>query len=164
MNNISDQIPSRSEVRKKKKLVMKEYKLAISLMEYHTNLLWLEFGAFLLAETIILGILGQMIIQNESHNRILILCIPWGTTFEHNYKYYHLRIEQARELEPKLGFSLLATGRVLSHGETVQINKECLRFCFLAKMLPPRRAVPALIILFVILFILMIISTLVGWI
>jgi hypothetical protein len=101
MNNISDQIPSRSEVRKKKKLVMKEYKLAISLMEYHTNLLWLEFGAFLLAETIILGILGQMIIQNESHNRILItavstfgliLCIPWGTTFEHNYKYYHLRI------------------------------------------------------------------------
>jgi hypothetical protein len=161
MNKTTDQIPPQNGVVKKKKLAMKEYEIAISLMEYHTNLLWLEFGAFLLAETILLGILGQMVIQEERQWLPiifisifgLILCIPWWATFEHNYKYYRLRIEEARKLEPVLGFSLLSDGSLLSRGETIPFDKECLRLCFLARLLPPRRAVPFMIIFFVIIFI-----------
>jgi hypothetical protein len=137
----------------------KEYDRALSLMQYHIGLLWEEFGAFLLTETVLIGFLGTALAQKEpmiGKNWVvfggailgLILCFPWWSTHWHNYRYYQLRIEQAKRHEAKLGISLLTEGEKLSSGSAVIINGKKLRHPWLARLLPPRRAFSLLIILF----------------
>src|SRR3990170_4177089 len=111
----------------KKDVAEKEYDRAISLMQYQTELLWQEFGAFLLAETVLIGFLGTAFVQDSTlagKNLLilggatlgLILCFPWWSTFEHNYEYYVLRIAQAKQHEKILGITLLSDGEKLSSG------------------------------------------------
>jgi len=114
-------------------LANKEYERAISLMQYHTGLLWQEFGAFLLAETVLIGFLGTALTQTKmsiADNRIVFigsvlgffLCFPWCATFQHNYAYYRLRVFQAKRCESVLGMTLLSEGQALSSGETIHIG------------------------------------------
>ena len=143
----------------KKDVADKEYDRAISLMQYQTELLWAEFGAFLLAETVLIGFLGTALVQGGfkiGENLLvfggailgLILCIPWWTTFRHNYESYILRIEQAKRHETVLGIALLTEGQALSSGRTMNINGKMLRHPWLVRLLPPRRAVNMLILVF----------------
>lgn len=144
-------------------LARAEYDRSIALMQYHTQLLWQEFGAFLLAQTVLLGLLGTALMQeNSGHiaNLItlggalvgLLLCIIWWSTYSHNYKYYELRMAQARRLEAALGFSLLSVGKELSSGKMVEVDGIQLRHSLLARWLPPRLAIPSMIGLFAIAF------------
>lgn len=155
---------------KKNDVADKEYDRAISLMQYQTELLWTEFGAFLLAETVLIGFLGTALAQegpNIGGNVLifggailgLILCIPWWSTFRHNYEYYVLRIEQAKRHEAALGITLLTEGDELSLGKKLNINGRVLHHPWLVRVLPPRRAVNLLIIIFVIVFIALIAIT-----
>ena len=152
----------------KKESAEKEYDRAISLLQYHTELLWQEFGAFLLGATVLIGFLGTALSQESAligKNWLvfvgalfgLILCVLWFSTFLHNYEYYRLRIEQAKRHEEALGIVLLTEGEELNSG--LGINKRKLRQPLLARMFPPRRSVKLLILLFGIVFgILMIVS------
>ena len=141
------------------KVAKEEYDRALSLMQYHIQLLWQEFGAFLLVETVLIGFLGTSLAQEitSTPNSLLafggatlglLLCLPWWSTYWHNYKYYELRIVQARRHEITLGISLLTEGKNLSSGEGVKIDGITIRHPFSARLLPPRRAMPGLIILF----------------
>jgi hypothetical protein len=143
----------------KDKDVKEEYDIALSLMQYHIQLLWQQFGTFLLAETVLIGLLGTALAQeNTRHIQDMIviggaifgvlLCFPWWSTYWHNYKYYELRIAQARRHETKLGISLLTEGRELGLGNTVTIEGMKIRHPFLARRLPPRFAFPLLIFMF----------------
>ena len=146
----------------------KEYELAISLMQYYTELLWKEFNAFLLTETVLIGFLGTILAQEHKipeKNWLvfggaifgLVLCIPWLSTFLHNYEYYVLRIAQAKRHETTLGIKLMSEGGKLSSG--LCIDEKVFRHPWLARTLPPRRAISFLIFIFVTAFaILMIIS------
>ena len=149
----------------KKDVADKEYDRAISLMQYQTELLWEEFGAFLLAETVLIGFLGAALAQGDADKLLgknwlvfmgavlgLLLCFPWWSTFWHNYKYYQLRIEQAKRHELILGITLLTEGEILSSGRTLNINGKILRHPWSARFLPPRRAISILIIIFAIAF------------
>jgi hypothetical protein len=80
------------------KVAQEEYDRALSLMQYHIQLLWQQFGVFLLAETVLMGFLGTAVIQQSSapQNDWLtfggavfgfLLCFPWWSTYWHNYKY-----------------------------------------------------------------------------
>jgi hypothetical protein len=142
-----------------RQVAKEEYDRALSLMQYHIQLLWQEFGAFLLAETVLIGFLGTILAQEGTvaGNRLLtfggailglLLCIPWWSTYWHNYKYYELRITQARGHEKALGISLLTDGKKLSSGDSVSIDGLTIRHPFSARLLPPRRAVPWLIVIF----------------
>src|SRR5690348_17351537 len=137
---------SPKRVSNKKDIADKEYDYAISLLQYQTELLWQEFGAFLLAETVLIGFLGTALSQGSTlvgKNWLifggavfgLILCIPWLSTFLHNYEYYRLRIEQAKRHEIELGITLLSEGADLDSG--LLINKQVLRHPWLARKLPP---------------------------
>lgn len=146
----------------------KEYEYALSLMQYQTQLLWQEFGAFLLAETVLIGFLGTVLAQDHTqvnNNWLvfggaffgLILCIPWLSTFLHNYEYYLLRIGQAKRHENILGFALLTEGAELDSG--LCIGKKIYHHSWLARTLPPKHSVRFLIFVFAIAFgILIIIS------
>ncbi len=141
----------------------REYDYAISLMQYHTDLLWKEFSAFLLANTVLIGFLATALADKEPIVREnwlvflgsilgLLICPLWCATFQHNYKYYQLRVLQAKRHESALGISLLSEGGMLSEGEPVHIGDEKLQFHPLAQHLPPRRSVPLLIGLYAIAF------------
>jgi hypothetical protein len=78
-----------------------EYQTAISLLGYHDELLWQEFGVFLIAETVLIGFLGSTLAQSPdftSPNLLVflgalfgfVLCIPWYSTYRHNYTYRFL--------------------------------------------------------------------------
>jgi hypothetical protein len=142
-----------------------EYQRAIELMIHHTALLWHQFGAFLVAQTVLIGFLGSATTQEEiSDGRKLIvfigslfgiiLCIPWLATFQHNYAYYRLRWEQIQRAESSLEITLAREGKRLSRGKTVIFydgNNEAdieVRFPWLANHLPPRAAFPLLIYIF----------------
>lgn len=153
-----------------KKLAKEEYDHALSLMQYHTQLLWQEFGVFLLAETVLIGFLGSMLAQGNTLfiNKVLafvgavlglIICLPWWTTYWHNYKYYELRLAQARRHEKILGISLLTEGKKLSSGDEVRIDGVIIRHPFWSRLFPPRLAVRFLIMVFTLAFITLAILT-----
>lgn len=155
-------------------LIIKEYEFAISLIQYHTELLWLTFGSFLLAETVLIGFLGTALYEQNSvvtENIVVfigsllgfIICILWYATFQHNYTYYELRILQARKCESELGYKLLQDGQKLSSGKFVNIGEATLRLPTSARHLPPRTSVKWLIILFGIIFFILLFITGPWW-
>ena len=141
----------------KKNIAEKEYEHALSLMQYQTELLWQEFNAFLLAETVLIGFLGTALAQADGlpeKNWLvfggaifgLVLCVPWWSTFLHNYEYYLLRIAQAKRYEDALGINLLSEGAKLDMG--LCIDEKVFRHPWLARKLPPRHSTRFLIFFF----------------
>jgi len=107
---------SNADPDQKKYIAEKEYQYAISLMQYATTLLWQQFGVFMLVETIIIGYLRNEF-SNDNYLFVIagsilgfFICILWGSTYEHNYKAYLLRMEQAKRHEKILGVSLFSEG------------------------------------------------------
>src|ERR1044071_5947113 len=100
------------------------YSVALTLMQYHINVLWVVFGVFLLVEAMLLGSLAQMYKELPSGLFVagsavgVALVIPWWATFEYTRWFYLLRIQQAQECEPK-NAPFLAQGEQLSRGATV---------------------------------------------
>jgi lysylphosphatidylglycerol synthetase-like protein (DUF2156 family) len=132
--------------------IERKYDRAISLMKYQTELLWKEFEAFLLAETVLIGFLGTTLTKEEAFTGKnipvflgailgLIICIPWLSTFLHTYEFYNLRMAQAKRHEEEFGFELLTEGKILSSGKTIVIDGKEFHHAWLARILPPRRAV-----------------------
>ena len=124
-------------------------------MQYHIQLLWWIFGAFLLSETVILGAAASLIRDGQNKLSIalsvfgLLLLFPWWSSFRHNYSYYLLRIRQAKKLECEHE-GLLHEGETLSRGEEVH----CIKMPWSARKLPPRNGIPFLILMFGAVFIL----------
>jgi hypothetical protein len=150
-------MPNSNRSNNKKDTAEKEYNYALSLIKYHTELLWQEFGAFLLAETVLIGFVGTILSQAPrligSNGLVfggaifgLILCFPWWSTFLHNYEYYVLRIAQAKRHETVLGINLLKEGAKLDSG--LCIDEEVFRHPWLARKLPPRHSARFLIVCF----------------
>ena len=142
-----------------KEVLFKTYEVAITLIQYNISLLWQEFNVFLLAETVLLGFMGTALTgasQTSVSNWLItsgsifgiLLCILWSATYLHNYKYYILRIEQAKVYEKELGIALIIDGGKLSSGQTLSFDNNRIRFPYLARILPPRCSMPILIGLF----------------
>lgn len=134
------------------------YGHAIALVDQQVQIFWLVFGAFLLAETVLLGAIAS-VMTNE--NRVVVggggvlgflLAIPWWTSFRYNHAIYLLRIRQVKSLEPD-GGGFYTEGGWLAEGREVR----GVEMPFEARLLPPRRADIFLIGLFVVAFLLLIV-------
>ena len=87
----------------------KQYDRAIALIQYYVQLFWLIFGAFLLAETVLLGAIAS--VAKDGPNAFvfggailgLLLILPWWASFRYNHALYTLRVHEARSLEPTVG-------------------------------------------------------------
>ena len=100
-----------------------EYKYAITLMQYATQLLSQQFGVFMVAETVIIGFLGialrdgdKLVLGKNSwvfYGAIigLVICILWYSTFVYNHGLYKFRMEQAKRHEATLKLHLFAEGK-----------------------------------------------------
>jgi hypothetical protein len=129
------------------------YERALTLIQYHVELLWLIFGAFLLTETVLLAGIAT-ILKDDPEPWLfwgamlgLVLVLPWASSWSQNYHYYRLRMLQAKRFEPAAG-TLLTEGAAFAKGACVGD----LRMPWLARTLPPRRAVPFLIGAFAVVF------------
>jgi putative Ca2+/H+ antiporter (TMEM165/GDT1 family) len=127
-----------------------KYGAAISLIEQQFQIFWLVFGAFLLAETVLLG--GVVSIAKDGPTELilggatvgLLLVVPWWTSFRYNHAMYTLRIMQARAFEPGSGSFFEEGRRLIEDGQPVR----GIRMPWSARVLPPRWADAALIFLF----------------
>lgn len=114
-----------------------QYAKALELLQSHDQIFWLKNTAFILAHTIILGGVGNIVANSPGQNLPtiwiaglallgLLVGLLWWALFEYNHCFYELRMFQARELEeqhPGL-IQLLTEGRLLSRGEPVEFSKE----------------------------------------
>ena len=131
----------------------KQYDRAITLIQYYVQLMWLIFGAFLLAETVLIAAIasiakdGPALLVFCGSILGLILAAPWWASFRYNHALYLLRMNQARTLEPAEA-TFFTTGKQLVDGasvEGVQISR-------LARALSPRRSCDFLIFVFALVF------------
>jgi hypothetical protein len=116
------------------------YKLAISVIDLDNRNLWSTFGAFLVAETILLGfaltnLFGSTIRITIPGSHLgpflasmlgLVLCLPWAVTHYRAATQRDLRIAQARALEEDPS-RLLRDGKQLADCGEVTVGTETFR-------------------------------------
>jgi hypothetical protein len=100
-----------------------KYARALELMQYEIQRLWIIFGTYLLAQTVLLG--GLISAFKDSHPLVVyggaligfVLVVPWWTSFEYCRIFYLLRIAQAKVYEDENG--LLKIGQLLHDGKPI---------------------------------------------
>jgi hypothetical protein len=130
-----------------------DYDRAILLIQSQVQLLWLIFGAFLLSETVLLGSIAS-IDMNNSRNLVfwvsifgVILSLLWLSTFFYNHAFYRLRIEEAKLFEPSEG-KFFDNGYKLHKGDRVA----GIKIPRLIRWFRPKTSLTILIILYLLVF------------
>jgi hypothetical protein len=134
----------------------KQYDRAITLIQYYVQLFWLIFGAFLLAETVLISAIAA--IAKDGPDAFvfggsilgLLLVIPWWATYRYNHALYALRIHEARSLEPAVG-TFFTNGKELIDRGVSSLDPK-IRIPCLARCLAPRHSVFSLIVVFAVAF------------
>lgn len=136
----------------------KEYDRAISLMQYYVQLMWFVYGAFLLAETFLLGAIIQLA---ETRKALAVggslfgflLTVPWWTSFKYYHVLYLFIVAKARACEPATGTFFLSGGHLIK-GKKYRKDKRIgeIAMPFFARVFGPSRAVTSLIYAFAICF------------
>ena len=133
--------------------VDKQYDRLISLIQYYVQLTWLIFGAFLLSQTVLLGVIataakdGSRFFVFGAAILGLLLTLPWWSSFRYNHALYLLRIAEARKLEPQVG-SCFTTGSKLIDGDIIESPIGPISIPWLSRVLSPSRSVSMLIFLY----------------
>jgi hypothetical protein len=113
------------------------YDKALELLQSHDQIFWLKNTAFILAHTIILGGIGNIVASSQDAQlrsrwifglAILgfLVGVLWLTVFEYNYTFYKLRMAQVRLLEegnPGRLTNLLTMGRILHNEAEVELSE-----------------------------------------
>lgn len=135
-----------------------QYDRAIALIQYYVQLTWLVFGAFLLAETVLLTAIGSLLGSGDHALAFagalfgLLLVLPWWASFKYNHSLYKLRVYEARALETVVAEFFTRGNTLLTTGRVVVAEFPEIRMPRLARILAPRRSVSLLIALFALAF------------
>jgi hypothetical protein len=119
----------------------KEYEAAVSMLQDTGQTVWVINGSYLLAETVMLGLLAQGLVSTHDLSGLLAIgamlglaiSIFWWASFERAYGFYNLRINAARELEATLGYHVLSKGKDLSDGQKVRVGDQDIQIPWLAR-------------------------------
>jgi len=137
----------------------KRYDRAIVLIQYHVQLLWLMFTAFLIAETVLLGAIAQ--IAKEQNNLAFggsilgfLLVFPWWTTFRYNHAMYLLRISEAKSCEPEIGTFFLTGDELIKGNKITPKGMDPISIGCFSRFLNPKKAITVLIVAFAVSFLL----------
>jgi len=99
-----------------------EYEIVAQLIQDTGQTVWTINGAYLLAATVLLSVLGSLLADPAPGGLSvirwgallgLLICVLWWAAFERAYGFYNLRIHYARRLERMLGFQIHELGRKL---------------------------------------------------
>ena len=109
------------------------FKITLEQARAEGTFLWHSFSAFLIANSILVGFIAQMLFteKNDGSNKNIIyilsgvgilICVLWFGTYRRRSKNYHFRMAQARQREPE-GWHLIAgDGYQFSEGEIIEIR------------------------------------------
>jgi len=108
-----------------------EYQAAINMLIYEGQQFWTIMGVFLVAETLLAGLLlnsGTIVLSPWARLVAagvgLFGCVLWLAAIYRQAGYHVLRIFQARALECQLGYSILHQGGDFSDGKPVNVGGE----------------------------------------
>lgn len=141
----------------------KQYDRLIELINYYVQLTWLIFGAFLLSETVLLGVVataandGPRLLVFGTGVLGLLLTLPWWSSYRYNHALYLLRIAEARKLEPQVG-NFFSSGNKLIAGEIFESPIGPISIPWLSRKLPPSKSVSLLISLYALTFFVILVS------
>ncbi|MES2654266.1 MAG: hypothetical protein V4620_01685 [Bacteroidota bacterium] len=109
-----------------------KYEAALNLLFYEGQIAW-QMNILFVALNVGIGtIIGDFLFDLNTHYKLLsvfsfagiFINIAWLGTFKRNNKYYHFRMAQAREAEPKSWELLRARGYNFSKGHEIIIASE----------------------------------------
>lgn len=143
--------------------LLTRYTQALEMARYEGRSIWSIMGAFLLAQTVLLSVMGHGMISAEarlSPNLLLaigafvglFLCLPWWSAISRNSAYYDLRTLQARELECKIGAKLLKQGNTFHQGGEVTVDGRPMRMPWLSQHLTTGLSGRLIIIVYTLIF------------
>jgi hypothetical protein len=109
-----------------------KYQAAVDLMNATGESVWLINGAYLLAETGLIGFLANSLLDRSDGGFLvvigallgMIVLILWWASFERSYGFYNFRIHYVRSLESTGGFNALTEGEKLAKGDEVKVINE----------------------------------------
>lgn len=139
------------------------YLTAIEEIRHEGDLLWQQFGSFLLVQSVFLAFLLQstlgenLLIQTNLGSMVsaiigFLLCIPWYGTFSRTKKFYRFRIAQAKEAEPPNWRFLSERGKNYSEGKEVKIGEQIFKMKWFERKLKPTNSAKIVIFFFAIIY------------
>ncbi len=128
------------------------YEHGLTLVEHELQKFWFVFGAYLLAETVLLGGIGSMAKDSPTLVPIVsllgfLVTVVWWTSYRYNHSLYLLRVAQLKKLEAYLpDCKFFTEGEELIRGEKVcDIKMPC-------DAVRPRTGITLLIMFFALVF------------
>ena len=151
-----------------------KYQVAIQLLQYDQQILWLIFGAFLLPQTVLLGFLldstlsaGPVAVWHVGRFIAavlgLLVCVPWFAAYKRNAAYYFFRMSQAKAAEPDGWHLLREEGEKFADGHEVVVDGKAHQLPCLSRVLRTRWAILMLMSLFPIIYVALVILTGPWW-
>ena len=136
------------------------YEHAIAHVHFEGQLIWQNFGTFLLPQTIFVAFLlpeafGPAPKVGVAVAALLgfLLCIPWYASFVRASDYYRFRMGQAAHLEPPDWNIVGSRGQAFSSGERVQLpNGSTYQIRAVGRVLRTERSVSMLIGAFAVIY------------
>lgn len=139
------------------------YLTALEEIRHEGDLLWQQFGSFLLVQSVFLAFLLQstfresLIIQTNFGSMVsaiigFMLCIPWYGTFSRTKKFYRFRIAQAKEAEPPNWHFLAERGKNYSEGKEVIIGEQTFKMKWFERKFKPTNSAIIVICFFAIIY------------
>lgn len=106
------------------------YRAALDLLNAGASQTWMRFNAMLVANSIIVAILGQLLKENDIiplpyyallllPGAGLVLCIAWGAAISRGMQYQDRYVSSAREIEEK---HLAPTVTIMVDGQRLQMK------------------------------------------
>jgi hypothetical protein len=154
------------------------YEAALAQARHEDKMMWQRFGAFLVPHTILMAVVlkvGDGHPWHYSYGTFIAsiagfaLCVLWLAVYQRSSAFHQFRIAQARKIEPD-GWNILAgDGRKFSDGEPIfdwfkPCNDEEFEMPWLAQVLRTRTASYSMILLFLLVYLFVIVSSGPWWI
>lgn len=135
-----------------------EYMAAISLMQFETQLYWVLTGVFMLPLTVLLGFIGQTLIEDLCSIRSwpiragailgVALCVLWFAALARSASFQEFRIAQARVRERYLKYGLMSEGWYLAVSGSIEYDGQTFKIPRVAQLLRMKTTIRVLALIF----------------
>jgi len=145
---------------------LRHYLTLVEEIRHEGDLLWTQYGSFLLVQTVFLAFLLQsalsegIIFQFNFGVMIssligLLLCVPWLGTFLRTKKFYKFRLAQAAQAEPKDWRFIADKGKDYAQGKPVLIGEETFQMKWFERKFKPTNSAIIVIYFFITIYVLL---------
>ena len=160
-------MPRANSYKNEQKYKLEKFGVALKHAEFASEQLWHIFQIFILAHTIFILFLGNIILSQKGESALdksylvsvlligILMCFMWLGTYFRTRGYYDFRLAQASEIEPKELKLLRDRGHRFAEGECIEIEGVHFRMGFWARWLRMKWTMPVFITTFFVFYIIL---------